>query len=388
MMIRIGRIFAMVITILLISIYISGCRINDNANADKWLESADLSGDDDENELYENALKEDILIVYTVSTRATQVKESFEKEYPGLHVEIRDLRSPELIKAVAESVDTEKYDADVVICNDNSGTFKSELLDKGKVYPYIPHDIKENMKDGHVTDMITFLDEAELMFYNGTKYEKSPISNVWELTEEKYKGKIIMPSPLRSFSTYALCAAILDSSDVLEEAYKEYAGSELEIPDDNNASEYFMSLLFDNAVFSNSSDEVVEALGTDETEYDFGIMVSSKLRFNEIGYNLKPQYDLEPFSGAKISYAVMIAKGSKNVNTAKLFIRYMLGGSDGQGEGYKPFQTIGTWSARNDLNDGNPVALEDIRLLTPNQDYIIENRDYIDGFLSNLLEKH
>ena len=45
-------------------------------------------------ELYDKALEEGTIIVYTVSTRTVDVKESFEKEYPGLTVEVRDLRSP------------------------------------------------------------------------------------------------------------------------------------------------------------------------------------------------------------------------------------------------------------------------------------------------------
>ena len=376
----------MIIAIILTVILLTSCGNNDSLNV--WKESSHLAGDESVDELYEKALKEDILIVYTVSTRATEVKEGFEKEYPGLYVEVRDLRSPELIKEVGEIVDSGSYEADVVICNDNSGSFKSELVDTGKVFPYMSDDIGENMKPGYVGDMVTFLDEAELLFYNGTKYNECPISNIWELSEEKYHGKIMMPSPLRSFSTYAFCGAILDSSDIVADAYKRYAGKALDIPEGSNASEIFMERLFDNAVFSNSSDEVVEALGSGETKYDFGVMVSSKLRFNEIGYNLKPQYVLEPFSGARISYAVMIAGGSKNVNAAKLFIRYLLGEKDGTGEGYKPFQTVGTWSARTDVKDSNPVALEDISLLTPNQDNIISNKEYIDNFLSQLLEKH
>ena len=36
--------------------------------------------------LYQNALEEDTLIVYSVSSRMFEVKESFEKDYPGLKI--------------------------------------------------------------------------------------------------------------------------------------------------------------------------------------------------------------------------------------------------------------------------------------------------------------
>lgn len=351
-----------------------------------WEQEAHLSGDETEDVLYKKALNEDILKVYTVSTRATQVKEGFEAAYPGLYVEIKDLRSPELIQAVSDTVDSREYDADIVICNDNSGAFKQTLVDTGKVYAYIPDDIRDKMKDGYIGETVTFLDEAELLFYNGSKYDSCPIDNLWELTEEKYRGRIIMPSPMRSFSTYAFCGAVLCSEEALFSAYKDYAGSEPALKEGSNAAELFIEKLFENTIFSNSSDEVVEGLGSGDERYDFGIMVSSKMRFNEIGYKLEPVYELDPFSGARISYAVMIAAGSKNVNCAKLFIRYLLGEGDGSGEGYKPFQTVGTWSARKDVDDITPVALSGISLLTPDQDQIISKKEYIDQLLSELLE--
>ncbi len=376
---------SMLVTLVSFMLFLSGCGStgSQNETSDEWYEYADLENDMTEEELYEGALKEDILIVYTVSTRATKTKEVFEKEYPGLCVEIRDLRSPDLIEAVKENYCQGKSDCDIVICNDNSGDFKSTLVDTGIVVPYIPHDIKDKLKPGHIGETLTFLDEAEIIFYNPDKSEKAPIENIWELTDEKYRGRLYLPNPLRSFSTYAFASSVFDHEDELKEAYKEYFGTDYLGEDD--IAESFWKMTADNAVFTNSSDEVMEALNTGDA--DIGIMVSSKLRYKDVGYSIEPIYNLKPFSGCRTSYCAMIARNSKNICQAKLFIRCLLGGTDGTGDGYKPFNSPGTWSARNDVADGNDIPLNECDLMIPDQESLIKNRQYRDAFWASCLKE-
>ena len=372
---------------ILLSLSMISCESKDTVS-ERWEDVVHLEGDESEEQLYEKAKGEETLKVYTVTTRATKVKESFERTYPGLHVEVKDLRSPDLVEAVKKSVDEKTGEADVVICNDNSGAFRKELVNTGKIVKYLPDDIASNMNNSQSDDVLTFMEEAELLFYNGKKYSECPIGNVWELTEEKYAGKIIMPSPLRSFSTYALCGTILHSDSQLARAYVEYYGEEPKDEGELRIGEIFIERLFANAVFSNSSDEVLELLGAENSSYDFGIMVSSKLRFCDLGYQVKPVWKLEPFCGARISYAVMIAKQAKSINTAKLFIRYMLGGEDGKGEGIRPFQTEGTWSARSDVSDASSIPLAKIPLLVPDSEMLIEQKEAIDTYFTELLKEH
>ena len=352
---------------------------------DIWLKNADLSADETKEELYEKAKKEDVLIIYTVSTRVTKVKEAFEKEYPGLFVEVRDLRSPDLIEAVKANYESGKSECDVVLCNDNSGAFKETLVDTGIVVPYLPADIAAHMKEGVKEGIVSFVYETQMLFYNADRYESCPVDNLWALTDPRYKGKIYMPNPLRSFSTYAFCTAAFAHCEELEAAYRDYAGKELEIPEGYDAAMVFWEKISKNIVFTNSSDEVVEALVNQSA--DFGIMVSSKMRLQDVGYHLQPVYRLKPFTGCRTSFAVMIARNSNNINTAKLFIRFLLGEADGTGEGYKPFNLLGTWSAREDVEDGTPVGLEKIDLIVPDTDELIRRKNEMEKFWAEILKE-
>lgn len=353
------------------------------ADEDAWLAGAALDKEETADELYEKALKEDVLVVYTVSTRATLTKEAFEKLYPGLCVEIRDLRSPNLVEEVEENYKNGLTDCDVIICNDNSGQFKERIVDTGIAYPYLPSDIAEKMKDPGSNDMGSFTYEADMLFYNSGIFDECPIENIWELADECYEGRIYMPNPLHSFSTYAFCGGVFEYSDELTCAYTDLYGIEPDTGDEGIA-EYFWKSVSKNIVYTNSSDEVLEALGSGAA--DFGIMVSSKLRFMDLGYDMAPVYDLEPFCGCRTSFCAMIARNSDNINTAKLFIRFLYGETDGNIDGYRPFGTEGTWSVRTDIPDGSEVPLDEIDLFVPDQDYMIRNREYFEDFWAGILE--
>ena len=373
-----GRVAAL---ILAIALALSGC--GDAAGTE--IKNINVITDNSTpEELYEKALKEDTLVVYTVSTRVVDTKEAFEKAYPGLFVEVRDLRSPNLIEEVEKGDGSGTPVCDVVLCNDNSGEFKSRLVDTGIVVPFLPEDIGIHMEADTANGMVSFLNEAEILFYSAKEYSECPIENIWELTEEKYKDRVYMPNPLRSFSTYAFCASSLDHSAQFEDAYEAYAGEKLKLNGTENAAEYFWKKVSENIIFTNSSDEVTEALN--DGKADFGWCVSSKLRLAGVGYSLAPVYKLTPFSGCRTSYAVMMTNGCKNENSAKLFIRFLLGEKDGQGAGLKPFCTAGTWSVRGDVPDGNDVPLSDIDLITPNQQKLIDDKEKSVAFWTDILK--
>ena len=78
----------------------------------------------------------------------------------------------------------------------------------------------------------------------------------------------------------------------------------------------------------------------------------------------------------------------QNINSAKLFIRYLLGETDGKGEGILPFTTLGTWSAREDVADGDIVPLSQLDVKYLNKKFIYENRQNIIEFWETILKEN
>ncbi len=71
---------------------------------------------------------------------------------------------------------------------------------------------------------------------------------------------------------------------------------------------------------------------------------------------------------------VAVVNEAPHPNGAKLLIRYLLGGEDGNGNGIKPFNTIGGWPVRPETTpaEGN-IPLEDMKLWMINYDFVYKN---------------
>ncbi len=375
-------------------LFFSGCSQKDiktsqQKDMEKWMEEANLDAVETKEELYEAALSEHTLVIYTVSTRVFDVKESFEKEYPGLTVEINHIRSGDLVDHLLQNYEKKDYLCDLVICSDNDASLYDQLIQPGIIYPYIPSDIASKMKEGHAEEELVFLGESLMLFYNGEAYKEAPVKNIWELTKEQYKGKIIMANPLRSFSTYGFCAMLLKEDKKIEEAYERYKGEPLKISQGKTAGEILWEQMAPNIVFTNSSDEVAEGIGNSGKDgMEIGIMISSKMRLKDIGYQFEPIYKLDPFAAVYTPNSIMVAGGCKNINTAKLFVRYIMGEADGTGEGRMPYSTKGTWSTRIDVPDGNDVPLSKIDLIPLDRTYIQENKEEIKYFFEYILNEN
>lgn len=349
-----------------------------------WLKTAKLDAHETPEQLYKAALKEDTLTIYSITTRVLDVKKSFEKQYPGLTVEVHDIRTNDLIDALRENYKQQKYICDICICTDSDTVISRDLIPNGIVYKYAPYDIADKLLPSHNTDQLEFLGEIIQLFYNDEVYKKSPVTNWWELTEPRFKGKVYFADP--SNTSFGILCEIIQNSEEMAKAYRELYGKELVVPQGSNAGKVFLQKLVENDLkLANSADEVVVAVGTNgQTNPPVGIMVSSKVRKRDIGYAIAPVFDIMPRAGTYVPKSAMIVGGAPNINTAKLFIRWLLGETDGTGIGYKPYLQNGTWSVRSDVKSQSSLSLDQINFWQLDKDYIAKNHKDIMDFWKSL----
>ena len=154
----------------------------------EWLKTANLDASESPKELYNKALEENTLVIYSSSTRMMDVKKSFEKHYPGLTVYVEDFRSFYLIDTLSKDFNKKDYRCDIVFCN-NDGIFLQEFLPRGVVFKYAPQDIVTKTLPHSNQAMLPVVIELQQAFYNSEVYDTPPIHSWWELTEEKYRNK-------------------------------------------------------------------------------------------------------------------------------------------------------------------------------------------------------
>ncbi len=367
-------------------ILMSGCQEKQDNSLAVWIEKAESDGNETVEELYKKALEEEILTIYSSSTRMSDVIKSFEKQYPGLTVKMYDVRTNEIIEMLKKTVDDGVYECDILLCS-AGGLLEKELLPNGYIYPYIPSFLEGKRIDDNAK-IPALMYEAVMFAYNNSVYSKSPISNWWELTEEKWRGKVLMPNPIRSETTFAFINMMVKNEAVLADSYKERYGKELEaLPGEGAGKTFFRMLVQNGLTLTNSSDEVAEGVGAPGIKYPMvGIMVSSKIRLCDVGYAIAVDNDIAPFAGVASQNKIMLAGGAKNINAAKLFIRWIYGETDGQGVGYKPYIQKGSWPSRTDVRGDSELPLKEMNLVFLDDEYILNNKDELMVFWVSLVE--
>ncbi len=352
----------------------------------RWLETANLDAEETPEELYAAALEEDTLVIYSISTRMMDVKKSFEEQYPGLTVEVQDIRASDLVDKLRTNYENRQYDCDIAVFTDSDTVISRDLVPNGLLYKYIPYDIADKLIPEYNSDRLEFLGEIIQMYYNDQVYDQPPMTNWWELTEARFKNKVYIATPMRSFTTFAALCTMVQYSDEMAQAYEELYGEKLDIPEGSSAGKIFLQRLMENGLQQvNSSDEVVTAVGMPgQSDPPVGILISSKVRERDIGLALAPVFDARPRAGTYVVTSVMIAGGAKNVSSAKLFARWLLGETDGTGQGYKPYLQNGAWPTRSDVRSQSPLELSEINIWRLDKDYLAENQDEMREFWISL----
>ena len=355
----------------------------------EWEQKANIfATDETDEELYQQAIEEGgTVTLYSISSRCGKVAEAFMAKYPELKCESFDISTNELLEKVTREHDAGQYVADVVHIKDQDGSLYNEYVKNKVFYLYQPADIFSHI-DSQYTDTATPLYiELTQLFYNAEAYpDGSPITNIWQLTEPQWQGKIMMQNPLDNLSwgSWITGFCVGEVPDQLAAAYKELYGEDLVRSEGcANAGYQFLKRLHDNKpTYTSSSDEIAESVGTPgQSDPPVGFSASSKLRKNEDnGWVLAP-VNLYPTTGIPAINTLYVVEGCEHPAAAKLLIRFMMGGIDGDTSGYEPFNTLGGWPVRDDIEPAEgSVPYEEMNVSPFDPDEIYVNYNTVRDF--------
>lgn len=312
--------------------------------------------DETDEELYQKALEEGATVtLYSISSRCTKVADAFMEKYPGLECVPFDISTNELLEKVTREYDAGVHTADVVHIKDQDGSMWKEYVANKIFYNYQPAAIFEHIDPEYTATATPLYIELTQLFYNTEAYpDGSPVTNIWQITEPQWKGKIMMQNPLDNLSWGSWIAGFCVGEEParLEKAYEDFYGEKLVLSDgcENAGFEFLKRLHANEPVFTASSDEIAESVGTPgQTNPPIGFCASSKLRkAADNGWVFAP-VNLEPDTGIPAINTLYVVEGCEHPAAAKLLIRYMMGGTDGDLGAYKNFNTLGGWPVRDDI---------------------------------------
>lgn len=315
--------------------------------------------------LYAKAQEEGKLIVYSTSGRANDAAETFMKHYPGIKVEVSKVKSDEMMDKVMKEQDAGQFNPDVVITKEVSGAVYEEMVKPGRYVKYLPEDLAPMVDEPFRTQSEGYANYVEFrtIFYNTSHYAQAPITNWWDLTTADFKGKVYTADPLSSPAFMDLFTTMVVHSDDMAAAYKEKFGKDIELHGTENAGYEFIQELFDNGlVVLKGSDDVLDAIGKADSDA-LGLAVSGDVSKNEEnGWTIAPIFDIKPKTSVPDAGYLFLANKAPHEAAAKLFIRWMMGETDGQGEGMAPFNELGSWVPRSDVQTKNDIKFEELNL--------------------------
>lgn len=358
----------------------------------EWEQTADIyNTEQTDEELYELAKQEGSVTLYSISSRCGKVAEAFNKKYPGVVCTAFDISGSELLEKVTREYEAGKYVADVVHYKDQDGSIFAEYVTPKIFYNYRPADILAHVDETYQETSTPLYIEMTQLFYNGEVYpDEPPITNIWEVTMPEWKGRVMMQNILNdlAWASWATGFCVGDTPAMLETAYKDLTGEDLVLSEGcENAGYEFLKRLYENdPIFTSSSDEVVEGVGTrGQTTPPIGFASSTKLRKNEDNDWCLVPINLEPTVGIPQINSLYVVNNCEHPNAAKLLIRFMMGGIDGDTSGYDPFNTLGGWPVRDDIEPApGSVPLQDWNLLQVDTEEIYYNINQVRDFWTGL----
>ncbi len=273
--------------------------------------------------LVKAAKAEGELTVYWTSSRITVAAKNFEQKY-GIKVKGTKMADPEQSERVIREVDSGKVQADAIGFED--GPFlETKLLTDGYVSSWFPKDLATLISKDDQYPLV-YQWQPRIFAYNKEAYPNgSPVKNLWQLTEPKWRGKVIIRDPALTPANLAFFATIVSRPEDMAKAYKDLYGKNL-VAKEKNAGWEFLKRLFENGLLTMNSDgDIGDAVGAaGQKDPPVGMITMTKMRDN-IDKNLKLAtcQGLAPYMGYALPTYALIVKNAPHPNAAKLFVRYV-----------------------------------------------------------------
>lgn len=321
-------------------------------------------------ELYEIALTEGSVTVFSLSSRIARIEASFEERYPGIDLIGVDLNSTRQIARLDAEQRAGIFAVDVLYLSEAPVVLR-DLMPEGKLTRYVPPRVVADVPAVLQEHVLTHRLSTRALMYNEAAYPNgTPITNLWQLTTPDWRGKVLIEDPSARGEALDLLTEIALRSDEMAAAYEAQFGTPIIVDNDlNGAGEQFIRDLFNNdLVMVNDSTTLRAAIGDiNATDPSVGWTTYSAARDNaEEGWALQISNDTVPSAGILFPAVLAIAKNAPNPAAARLVIDFMMGDdTPSGGPGFEPFYVQGDYAARRTIADHpDAVPLEELNLWT------------------------
>lgn len=273
-------------------------------------------------ELIAAAKKEGPITIYDNASAVEKMAKAFTEKY-GIKATGVKVDAAEAFEMVTREAQSGNVQGDVIAIQDVPA-LTNNLLPNGHVYSWIPGDLVDDIEESQ-RDPLVLINDPNFFSYNTEVYTECPVKNIWELTTDKWANKIAMEDPAGSNKMLDWFSQMSQfGEDELKSAYKEQFNEEFS--GESATKEWVKRLAGNSPILTNSNEDVSAAVGAPgQADPPIGLMASSKFRnVEEKGYHQATCDDMKPWAGLAAPKSIVIAKGSKNQNAAKLYVHFAM----------------------------------------------------------------
>ncbi|RMF05032.1 MAG: ABC transporter substrate-binding protein, partial [Chloroflexi bacterium] len=315
---------------------------------------ADVLSGEDLDALIAAAEAEGSVVAYSFTSRIAKVEKAFEEAYPNIDLVGFDISSTEQIARIKSEQEAGAHEADIAYISDAPVVF-GELVQTGILQPFVPPQFADRVPAEYQTPLLANRLSTKVLMYNEeANPDGPPVSNLWELTEPEWNGRVLMVDPLIRGDYLDLMTEIVLRSDEMAAAYESHFGQPIELDDGiKSAGEQWIADLFNNdVILVGDTDDVnaaVGALGQENPPVGF-TSYSDRRDNEEEGWALQLDNSVEPAPGIYFPALLGIIKDAPHPAAARLLIHFLMGDdSPDGGPGFAPFYVPGDYPTRTDI---------------------------------------
>ncbi|WP_131761393.1 ABC transporter substrate-binding protein, partial [Actinomadura fibrosa] len=279
----------------------------------------------DLNALVAAAKKEGSVLAYDGSGDVKDMAEAFEKKY-GIKAEGVKSKAAATAEKMTREAQAGNVTIDVSLFEDGP-MLVGQLLPQRIVTTWIPPDLAARIAEKNRNPLM-MIAKAYVFAYNPRLNPGGcPVKSLWDLTEPKWKGKVMMQDPLgKEVFTQWFTQMSEQGSDKLAAAYQQLGRGELKTSEEDAAHEWVKRLAKNDPVLTTEDEDVATAVGApNQTRTTIGLFSIAKFRDLEgKGFSMKVCEGLAPWTGFAYPKFATIAAKSKHPNAAKLFVHFAM----------------------------------------------------------------
>lgn len=348
---------------------------------DEWLRTAELGSYQPETEDWDAILAaaqdEPGLTIYSSTSRVLDVVDQMNAEW-GIEMEALNLSTNELIERVRREWDAGLRNVGLVN-NGNPGQMYEALVQRCALVNYVPRELQERIPEAETLPLLRHRYSVGTWYYNSPD-GAVPYDNIWDLTTEEFRNRVVVRDPLESGTMMEVFTAFVMNADALGMLYEENFGVPIELTTPNAGYEFWKRMLDNDMRIVAGSRDVAQTV----TEAD-GVMVglSTQSAYRNVIEGIY-DFDLDTQVAPTVLTMRLMGVGMKtdSPNQAKLMVRHLMsqdGGSPWWGADFPVDPAIEPTGEMADLTLDSFATLWEPKV----EDQIAVRDEFIDFYLTN-----